>query len=142
LRRNHQPARHPHRRRISQPHRDPARARPARARGAQGDGRELDPGTQGRLGRVARLFVGSAGCTERLSSDGMSDALPIGLARWPAKANNRILEFEHMATHAPEMPIEVDSETGVWTTDALPMLYVPRHFFVNNHIGIEEALGA
>lgn len=47
-----------------------------------------------------------------------------------------------MATHAPEMPIEVDSQTGVWTTDALPMLYVPRHFFVNNHIAIEEALGA
>ncbi|MDX1299083.1 MAG: DUF5943 domain-containing protein [Pseudomonas sp.] len=47
-----------------------------------------------------------------------------------------------MATHAPEMPIQVDDETGVWTTDALPMLYVPRHFFVNNHIGIEEVLGA
>ena len=47
-----------------------------------------------------------------------------------------------MATHAPEMPILVDDETGVWTTDALPMLYVPRHFFVNNHIGIEEVLGA
>ncbi|PAU63269.1 4-vinyl reductase [Pseudomonas indica] len=47
-----------------------------------------------------------------------------------------------MSTHAPEMPILVDDETGVWTTDALPMLYVPRHFFVNNHIGIEEELGA
>ena len=47
-----------------------------------------------------------------------------------------------MATHAPAMPIQVDDETGVWTTDALPMLYVPRHFFVNNHIGIEEVLGA
>ncbi|GLX16276.1 MULTISPECIES: DUF5943 domain-containing protein [Pseudomonas] len=47
-----------------------------------------------------------------------------------------------MATHAPEMPIQVDDETGVWTTDALPMLYVPRHFFVNNHRGIEEVLGA
>lgn len=47
-----------------------------------------------------------------------------------------------MAKHAPELPIEVDSETGVWTTDALPMLYVPRHFFVNNHMGIEEELGA
>ncbi|HLA31779.1 MAG TPA: DUF5943 domain-containing protein, partial [Pseudomonas sp.] len=46
-----------------------------------------------------------------------------------------------MTTHAPEMPIQVDDETGVWTTDALPMLYVPRHFFVNNHIGIEEVLG-
>ncbi|PWW12643.1 4-vinyl reductase [Mangrovibacter plantisponsor] len=47
-----------------------------------------------------------------------------------------------MSSHAPEMPINVDSETGVWTTDALPMLYVPRHFFVNNHMGIEEEIGA
>lgn len=47
-----------------------------------------------------------------------------------------------MTTHAPEMPIEVNDETGVWTTDALPMLYVPRHFFVNNHMGIEEEIGA
>lgn len=23
-----------------------------------------------------------------------------------------------MAKHAPQLPIEVDSETGVWTTDA------------------------
>ena len=42
---------------------------------------------------------------------------------------------------APELPIEVDPETGVWTTDSLPMLYVPRHFFVNNHLGIEAELG-
>jgi len=42
---------------------------------------------------------------------------------------------------APELPINVDSETGVWTTDALPMLYVPRHFFINNHVAIEQALG-
>ncbi|MCM5704660.1 DUF5943 domain-containing protein [Larsenimonas salina] len=47
-----------------------------------------------------------------------------------------------MTTTAPQLPIEVDSETGIWTTDALPMLYVPRHFFVNNHVAIEEALGA
>ncbi len=46
-----------------------------------------------------------------------------------------------MGVHAPEMPILVDDETGVWTTDALPMLYVPRHFFVNNHMAIEEELG-
>ena len=46
-----------------------------------------------------------------------------------------------MGTHAPEMPIEVDSETGIWTTDALPMLYVPRHFFINNHQAIEEEIG-
>lgn len=41
----------------------------------------------------------------------------------------------------PQLPIEVDEVTGVWTTDSLPMLYVPRHFFVNNHVAIEEALG-
>lgn len=47
-----------------------------------------------------------------------------------------------MTKTAPELPIEVDSETGIWTSDALPMLYVPRHFFINNHMAIEEALGA
>ncbi|MBS3803545.1 MAG: 4-vinyl reductase [Oleiphilaceae bacterium] len=47
-----------------------------------------------------------------------------------------------MAATAPAMPIEVDAETGVWTTDALPMLYVPRHFFVNNHMAIEQEIGA
>ncbi|GAB6851636.1 DUF5943 domain-containing protein [Paraburkholderia kururiensis] len=41
----------------------------------------------------------------------------------------------------PQLPIDVDAETGVWTTDALPMLYVPRHFFTNNHTAVEEALG-
>jgi predicted hydrocarbon binding protein len=41
----------------------------------------------------------------------------------------------------PQLPIDVDPQTGVWTTDALPMLYVPRHFFTNNHIAVEEALG-
>jgi Domain of unknown function (DUF5943) len=41
----------------------------------------------------------------------------------------------------PQLPIEVDAETGVWTTDNLPMIYVPRHFFVNNHMEVEAALG-
>ena len=41
----------------------------------------------------------------------------------------------------PQLPIDVDPKTGVWTTDALPMLYVPRHFFTNNHMAVEEALG-
>lgn len=41
----------------------------------------------------------------------------------------------------PALPIDVDEVTGVWRTDNLPMLYVPRHFFVNNHMAIEEALG-
>lgn len=42
---------------------------------------------------------------------------------------------------APEVPIEVDPETGVWSSDGLPMIYLPRHFFVNNHRAIEEVLG-
>jgi len=41
----------------------------------------------------------------------------------------------------PLVPIEVDAATGVWSTDGLPMLYVPRHFLVNNHRMTEEALG-
>jgi hypothetical protein len=42
---------------------------------------------------------------------------------------------------SPEVPIEVDPETGVWRTDGLPMIYLPRHFLVNNHKAVEEALG-
>jgi predicted hydrocarbon binding protein len=42
----------------------------------------------------------------------------------------------------PLVPIDVEESTGVWTTDNLPMLYVPRHFFVNNHTAVEAALGA
>ncbi len=41
---------------------------------------------------------------------------------------------------APRLPIEIDPATGVWETDGLPMLYVPRHFFTNNHDMIEEAM--
>jgi len=41
----------------------------------------------------------------------------------------------------PEVEIDVDEETGVWRTDGLPMLYIPRHFMVNVHNGIEAALG-
>jgi len=41
----------------------------------------------------------------------------------------------------PQLPIDVDPETGVWTTDKLPMIYVPRHFFTNNHVAVEQALG-
>ena len=26
----------------------------------------------------------------------------------------------------PQLPIDVDEETGVWTTDGLPMLYVRK----------------
>lgn len=41
----------------------------------------------------------------------------------------------------PQLPIEVDEQTGIWSTDGLPMIYVPRHFFNNNHLAMEEALG-
>jgi len=42
---------------------------------------------------------------------------------------------------APQLPIDVNEETGTWMTDGLPMIYVPQHFFVNNHKAVEEALG-
>jgi predicted hydrocarbon binding protein len=41
----------------------------------------------------------------------------------------------------PEVPIDVDPETGIWRTDGLPMVYLPRHFLVNNHVAVEAALG-
>lgn len=41
----------------------------------------------------------------------------------------------------PQLPIEVDAASGVWSTDGLPMLYVPRHFFVNNHQAVDAAIG-
>ena len=42
---------------------------------------------------------------------------------------------------APQVPIDVDAETGRWSTDSLPMVYVPVHFFVNNHLAVERELG-
>ena len=42
---------------------------------------------------------------------------------------------------SPQVPIDVDPETGIWRTDGLPMVYLPRHFLVNNHRAVEEALG-
>jgi predicted hydrocarbon binding protein len=42
---------------------------------------------------------------------------------------------------APEVPIDVDPATGIWRTDGLPMVYLPRHFLVNNHVAVEDALG-
>jgi hypothetical protein len=41
----------------------------------------------------------------------------------------------------PQVPIDVDDATGVWSVDGMPMILVPRHFFVNNHAAIESALG-
>lgn len=42
----------------------------------------------------------------------------------------------------PQVPIDVDPETGIWRTDGLPMMYLPRHFMVNMQKGIENAIGA
>ena len=41
----------------------------------------------------------------------------------------------------PAVPIDVDDTTGIWRTDGLPMVYLPRHFLVNNHLAVEAALG-
>ena len=42
----------------------------------------------------------------------------------------------------PQVPIEVDAATGEWSVDGVPMILVPRHFFLNNHHAVESALGA
>lgn len=41
----------------------------------------------------------------------------------------------------PQVPIEVDEATGAWSVDGLPMILVPRHFFVNNHAAVEAVVG-
>ncbi|MCG5487434.1 MAG: 4-vinyl reductase [Sinorhizobium meliloti] len=41
----------------------------------------------------------------------------------------------------PSVDINVDDVTGIWETDGLPMLYIPRHFMVNVHKEVEGALG-
>lgn len=41
----------------------------------------------------------------------------------------------------PQVPIDVDPATGIWTTDGLPMIYMPRHFFVNYYAAMDAALG-
>ncbi|WP_108663093.1 DUF5943 domain-containing protein [Acuticoccus kandeliae] len=43
---------------------------------------------------------------------------------------------------APQVPIAVDPKTGIWTTDGLPMIYLPRHFYVNHRDMFEAAFGA
>ncbi|MHC1551387.1 DUF5943 domain-containing protein [Phyllobacterium sp. K27] len=41
----------------------------------------------------------------------------------------------------PNVKIDVNEATGVWETDGLPMLYIPRHFMINVHDAVEQALG-
>ncbi|HEV7263340.1 MAG TPA: DUF5943 domain-containing protein [Falsiroseomonas sp.] len=40
-----------------------------------------------------------------------------------------------------QVSIDVDPDTGIWRTDGLPMIYLPRHFLVNMQKGFEAALG-
>jgi predicted hydrocarbon binding protein len=42
----------------------------------------------------------------------------------------------------PAVSIEVDEGTGEWRVDGMPMILVPRHFLVNNHVASEKAIGA
>ena len=42
----------------------------------------------------------------------------------------------------PQVPIEVDDASGVWSVDGMPMILVPRHFLVDNQLAMEAALGA
>jgi hypothetical protein len=41
----------------------------------------------------------------------------------------------------PQVEIAVDDVTGRWSVDALPMILVPQHFFLNNHFALEAELG-
>ena len=41
----------------------------------------------------------------------------------------------------PQVDIQVDDVTGRWSVDALPMILVPQHFFLNNHFAVEAVLG-
>ena len=41
----------------------------------------------------------------------------------------------------PQVDIVVDDFTGRWSVDALPMILVPQHFFLNNHFAVEVELG-
>ena len=37
--------------------------------------------------------------------------------------------------------IEIDGNSGVWSTDGLPMIYAPRHWVIGIHKDVENALG-
>jgi predicted hydrocarbon binding protein len=42
----------------------------------------------------------------------------------------------------PQVEIQVDDATGRWSVDALPMILMPQHYYLNNHYAIEAAVGA
>ncbi len=39
------------------------------------------------------------------------------------------------------VPVWVDPDTGEWSVDGIPMILVPRHFFVNNLKAVERLVG-
>jgi predicted hydrocarbon binding protein len=41
----------------------------------------------------------------------------------------------------PQVDIEVDEGTGRWSVDTIPMILIPQHFYLNNHLAVEAALG-
>ena len=41
----------------------------------------------------------------------------------------------------PQLPLDVDPETGVWRADGSPVILVPRHFLMGTYKAFEEALG-
>jgi Domain of unknown function (DUF5943) len=41
----------------------------------------------------------------------------------------------------PQVPIDVDQHTGVWTTNGMPMIYLPRHFYLNHLDAFQKAMG-
>lgn len=41
----------------------------------------------------------------------------------------------------PKIGIAVDPETGVWTSDGLPMIYAPRHWILGINTEVESVIG-
>lgn len=41
----------------------------------------------------------------------------------------------------PALDIQVDEATGEWRVDGMPMILLPRHFLINNHVASEKAIG-
>lgn len=41
----------------------------------------------------------------------------------------------------PQVDIVVDDDTGRWSVDGIPMILMPQHFFLNNHLAVEAELG-
>jgi hypothetical protein len=46
-----------------------------------------------------------------------------------------------VASMKPNIDIVVDPDTGVWSSDGLPMIYAPRHWIVGINKEVEAALG-